>query len=257
MSRYCITIAYDGQPFSGWQSQPGQPTVQATLEAALAAVAGPRADQRPHRVHGSGRTDAGVHATGQVAHFDAPEGVSLDGSAWRRALNAHLPSTVRIMACRCVADTFHARFDARRKTYAYRIHHADVLPPHEADRAWHLFGALDQAVLETGLAALIGRHDFTAFAVNRGDASDAGSRERMIHDAWLTVDGPRLTLRFTGDGFLYKMARLLTGGLVRCARGRASLDWYIGLLRDPNQGQKCCFCAPGAGLFLERVTYSD
>ena len=251
MPRFRITVAYDGQPFAGWQSQPTLATVQDTIEAALAAVS----HQSDIRIHGSGRTDAGVHATGQVAHFDAPADSSMDADAWRRALNVHLPGSVRVMACERVPDEFHARFDVRKKTYSYRIHHADVLPPHESGRAWHLFGALDYAILEAGLTELVGRHDFSAFSANRGDVSDQGSKERTIFATHFRPSGPSLVLEFTGDGFLYRMVRLLTGGLVRCAQGRSPLDWYVKLLHSPDQCPKCHFCAPADGLFLEHVGY--
>jgi tRNA pseudouridine38-40 synthase len=254
MSRFRITIAYDGQPFAGWQKQPTATTVQGLIEAALSKVSGCQGDERMC-VHGSGRTDAGVHALGQVAHFDSMDGSSLDARAWRRALNVNLPPTVRIMDCAPAADDFHARFDAQRKTYAYHIHHAAVLPPHAAGRAWHIFGKLDYTVLEAGLAALSGQHDFTAFAANRGDASDQGSRVRTIFDTQLDIDGDRLIMRFTGDGFLYKMVRLLTGGLVRCAQGREDMAWFTGLLDGQTIGAKVPYCAPADGLYLERVGY--
>ncbi|MGK0186163.1 MAG: tRNA pseudouridine38-40 synthase [Verrucomicrobiales bacterium] len=251
MARFQLTIAYDGQNFAGWQRQPNAPTVQEAIETALAIINGAHTN-----LHGSGRTDAGVHALGQVAHFEAKDGSSLDAQAWIRALNTHLPPTVRIMECEQVPDDFHARFGALRKTYAYHIHHAAVLPPHKAGRAWHVFVDLDYSILEQGLAALIGRHDFTAFAANRGDASDEASRERTIFDASLTIDGHSLALRMTGDGFLYKMVRLLTGGLVRCAQGRAEIEWFANLLHAPDKRTKATFCAPADGLFLERVDYA-
>lgn len=252
MSRFRITIAYDGQHYSGWQRQPAAPTVQELIEGALTLVSG---GGELVRVHGSGRTDAGVHALGQVAHFDAKEGSSLNEQAWIRALNVHLPPSIRIMDCEPVADDFHARFGAQSKTYAYHIFHAAVLPPHLAGRAWHLFGELDYAIIEQGLKELAGRHDFAAFAANRGDASDDSSRERTIFAANLTVDHHELTLRMKGDGFLYKMVRLLTGALVRCAQGRAELEWFERLLHEPGQCAKATFCAPADGLFLERVDY--
>ncbi|MCB1094465.1 MAG: tRNA pseudouridine(38-40) synthase TruA [Verrucomicrobiae bacterium] len=255
MSRFRITIAYDGQPFAGWQKQLDATTVQGLIERALSKVSGCGEGERIC-VHGSGRTDAGVHALGQVAHFDAREGASLDSDAWRRALNVNLPPTVRIMDCAEAPSDFHARFDACRKTYAYHVHHAPVLPPHAAGRAWHVFGKLDYAVLEAGLASLSGQHDFTAFAANRGDASDQSSRVRTIFDAWLSVDGDRLILRFSGDGFLYKMVRLLTGGLVRCAQGRERIEWFTALLHRPTAAAKAPYCAPADGLYLERVDYA-
>ena len=252
MSRYRLTVAYDGRPFAGWQSQPGSPTIQDALEEAISLVLGD--GNKRLRIHGSGRTDAGVHSTGQVAHFDAPEGSSLGATDWQRALNAHLPETIRVMDSEEVDADFHARFSATGKTYEYRIQHGEVLPPHEAGRAWHIRGAIDTDVLMRGLTAIEGRHNFHAFAASRGDASDLpDSQERTIFEASLAEEGSVLILRFRGEGFLYKMVRLLTGGLVRCAQGKAGLEWFLGMLNHPSD--KCTHCAPAAGLYLVDVQY--
>ena len=255
MPRFRITVAYDGRPFAGWQSQPDANTVQDTIETAIASIAG--ISPGACRIHGSGRTDAGVHALGQVAHFDSPHGSNLEPGIWMKALNAKLPETVRITECSEVSHDFHARFSATKKTYVYRIHHATVHPPLEAGRAWHLYGTLDLDTIREGLTAINGRHDFCAFVANRGDESDLrDSRVRSIFETNLTEDNGSISLEITGDGFLYKMVRLLTGGLVRCAQGRTSIDWFLGLLRNPKD-QKCQYCAPAHGLYLKSVAYSQ
>ena len=128
-----LTIAYDGTRFGGWQIQPNADTIQGRIEEALAEVA-----KEKIRLHGSGRTDAGVHALGQVAHFDAPEHLTMNPFNWVPALNAKLPSEIRIMECAEAPDEFHARFSARSKTYTYRLCLSPILPPFLAQRAWHL-----------------------------------------------------------------------------------------------------------------------
>jgi tRNA pseudouridine38-40 synthase len=252
VARIRLTIAYDGTRFSGWQSQPDRNAVQDHLEAAVSAVTG--GDRLP--VHGSGRTDAGVHALAQVAHFDAPAGSSMAPDDWLRALNSHLPPRLRVMGAEAVSDSFHARFSAEAKTYRYRIYHGEVLPPHEFGRAWHLRGTLDATLLAGAVALLRGRHDFRAFAANRKDASDQADATRTLSDVTVVTDGPVVSLVFRGDGFLYKMVRMLTGGAVRVAQGREPPGWLRGFLENPR-GPKCPYCAPADGLYLVSVEYGS
>jgi tRNA pseudouridine38-40 synthase len=252
--RLRLTIAYDGRPFAGWQSQPGGNTVQDHLEAALAKIL--KTDPPPV-IHGSGRTDTGVHALGQVAHFDAPESCSMDTGAWLRALNVHLPPAIRIMEMQAAEPGFHARFDATGKTYRYRIWNADVLPPLEAGRAWHVPRAIDFPLLADACRMCEGTHDFSAFAANRGDGKDAGrDTVRTLWSVGIDRDGPCLTLTFRGTGFLYKMVRLLTGSLVRVALHRAPAAWMQQLLSFPGDA-KTHHLAPADGLYLVNVEYSD
>lgn len=239
--RLRLLIAYDGTPFRGWQSQSGGGAVQDHLEAAFAKVCAKRVP-----VHGAGRTDAGVHALGQCAHADVER--ELD---WVAALNAHLPPQIRVLACRKAAADFHARFSARGKTYLYRIWNGPVLPPFEWNRAWHLARLLDIEAMRRAARALEGRHDFAAFAANRGKPEQ--STVRTIHRVAVAKRGPLVTLRFHGDGFLYKMVRLMTGALVRVGQGRAPVESVRGFL-DGREG-KCSFAAPAQGLTLVRVHY--
>ncbi|NIP92972.1 MAG: tRNA pseudouridine synthase A [Akkermansiaceae bacterium] len=162
--RLKLTIAYDGRPFGGWQIQPHADTIQERIETALREVAG-----EPLRIHGSGRTDAGVHATGQVAHFDAPDQLTMNPVNWLAALNTKLPATIRIMDCEEAAPDFHARFSTTGKCYQYELSTAPILPPRQAGLAWHLPRQLDPATLEEALAFFRGTHDFRAFAANRGN----------------------------------------------------------------------------------------
>lgn len=251
--RWILTLAYDGRPFSGWQSQPGGTGVQDAVEAALARVIKGGGGAR---LHGSGRTDAGVHALGQVAHFDCPvEAGPPDGAAWVRALNAVLPAQVRAMACRAAPPDFHARFSAAGKRYRYRICRADILPPLEAGLAWHLWGDLDLAALRAGAEHFRGEHDFARFAANRGPGSPPPqSTVRRITGVQVEESGDDLTIEFSGDGFLYKMVRLMVGALARVAMRRDGVGWLRGLIGDPRGGAHA-YCAPADGLYLVAVEY--
>ncbi len=265
--RLKLTIAYDGRPFRGWATQPGGNTVQDLLEKALEDVA-----REKIRIHGSGRTDAGVHALGQVAHFDAPEGLRMNPFNWVPALNTKLPATIRVMDCGEVAADFHARFSAVEKTYTYDLclapvlppmraglGLAPVLPPMRAGLAWHLPRQLDPESLRQALAIFRGEHDFRAFAALRGNETEDTSYVRRLGGCELltTDDGYRIS--YTGNGFLYKMARLLTGAAVYAAQGRLRLDGLAQLLDQPAElpHGRSPFCAPPDGLVLEGVVYRD
>lgn len=252
--RLKLTIAYDGRPYSGWQSQACGNTVQDHLLRALEEVA-----KQPLKLQGSGRTDTGVHALAQVAHFDAPEGLSMNPFNWVPALNTKLPATIRVMSCEEVPPDFHARFSASGKIYHYNIATDPVLPPLKAGLAWHLPKLLDASVLEQALALYLGAHDFHAFAAYRGNEEPDTDWQRTIHRAELDTldDGYRITLE--GDGFLYKMVRLMVGGAVHAAQGRMRLDELEALLDQPRDlpHGKSPHSAPADGLVLERVLYSD
>lgn len=247
-SRLKFIVAYDGAPFAGWQSQASGNTIQDRLEQAFATIA-----RQPVRVHGAGRTDAGVHALAQSAHVDLP---SRDIPAWQwvEALNGALPPTIRVLRCRYVAESFHARFSATGKTYRYRIWNAAVLPPLEFGRAWHVHAPLDFQAMKEAANFFRGQHDFAAFAANRGQAER--DTVRTIEAVRLRRSGSCLTIDFSGNGFLYKMVRLMSGSLVQRGREQSSADEIPRRLSAPEQ-----FCArsrlvaPAAGLYLVRVSY--
>lgn len=251
MARFRMVVAYDGSPFAGWQSQPGGNTIQDHIEAAIRIITGTDV-----RIHGSGRTDAGVHALGQVAHFDAPEHARLSADAWQRAINNRLPPAIRIMDCRPARDGFHARFDATGKRYDYRIWNDPVLPPLEVARVWHVPKRLDLPLLQEACSRITGTHDFAGFAANRGDGKPAGDTVRTLHEVRLSRSGPDVRLSYHGSGFLYRMVRLLTGSLVRVASGRAPLAWLTGIL-DREGDARSPFAAPADGLYLMGVDYPD
>lgn len=244
--RLRLLIAYDGRPFRGWQSQTTGDAVQDFLEKAFTTIVGRRVP-----VHGSGRTDAGVHALGQMAHVDVPP-QQLPLRQWIAALNANLPPAIRVLRVTTAGPSFHARFDARGKIYTYRIWNAPVFHPLELGRAWQVIPPLDLTTLRAGAGLLVGTHDFANFAANRGHP--VHDTIRTIRAISVTRRGALITLRFEGSGFLYKMVRLLTGMLVRCAQGRQELDIIRDLLAHPGK-RAASFAAPADGLYLQRVLY--
>src|SRR5438046_4180129 len=206
-----LIIAYDGAPFAGWQSQSHRNTIQDYLERAFERLTGASV-----RVHGAGRTDAGVHALAQCAHADVDK--ALARARWIEALNASLPPAVRVLRCQYVSDNFHARLSAKGKVYRYRIWCAPVLPPFEYRRAWHIARALNLKLLKTAAKQFVGTHDFAGFAANRGKAEE--STIRTIYSVRVRQNGPCLTIEFAGSGFLYKTVRLMVASLATSATGK-------------------------------------
>ncbi len=244
--RLKLIVAYDGAPFRGWQSQAGGGTIQDLLEKAFATVAGEKI-----RVHGAGRTDAGVHALGQCAHADVPSG-RLASGIWQNALNASLPPPIRIVRASFAPRTFHARFSARGKIYRYRIASGPILLPFEIDRAWHVAGDLNDRALRAGAALFVGRHDFAGFAANRGKPPE--STTRTIRSVRVRRTRAATEIEFDGDGFLYKMVRLMMGAIVRTALGKETVAEVRERLHAAVPG-KARLAAPAGGLTLVRVRY--
>jgi tRNA pseudouridine38-40 synthase len=244
--RLKLIIAYDGAPFAGWQSQSHRNTVQDHLERAFERVLG-----KPVRVHGAGRTDAGVHALAQCAHVDLPND-RLSAVRWTEALNAMLPPTIRVLRCRYVSNDFHARLSAKGKIYRYTIWLAPVLPPFEYRRTWHIARPIDLKTLKRAAKHFVGTHDFAGFAAHRGKQEQ--STVRTIYSVRVRQKGPCLTIEFDGDGFLYKMVRLIVGSLVKCAFDKMHVEDLTPRL-DSGQMGPARFAAPAEGLFLVRVRY--
>lgn len=244
--RLKLVITYDGRKFRGWQSQATRDGVQDFLEKRFAEIVGRRVV-----VHGSGRTDAGVHALGQIAHAEVPcDLVPL--ARWTAALNASLPPEIRVLRTSRAPPDFHARFDACGKIYTYRIWNDTLLHPMEIGRAWFMPVPLDFARLREAAQCFTGTHDFASFAANRGQP-ELGT-VRTIRAVRVTRRGPLITLRFEGSGFLYKMVRLLTGTLVRVAQGKLDAAFIRELLAEPGK-RKSNYTAPAEGLYLSRVFY--
>jgi tRNA pseudouridine38-40 synthase len=244
--RLKLVIAYDGSLFAGWQSQAHGNTVQDQLEKAFKRLTGAAV-----RVHGAGRTDTGVHALGQCAHVDV-EPSRFTPERWAGALNALLPPPIRILSCRRVAPDFHARFSAKGKVYRYRIWRGRVLPPFEYGRAWHLMQALDLEIMQSAARHFVGTHDFAGFAANRGKSAE--DTVRTMTSVKIRRQGPRLVIEFDGDGFLYKMVRIMVGALAQCAQGKLTAADLGARLNSKRHG-KTALVAPAGGLFLIRVRY--
>ena len=244
--RLKLIITYDRAPFAGWQSQTHSNTIQDQLERAFERISG-----RHVRVHGAGRTDAGVHALGQCAHVDLAND-RLSPAHWTRALNALLPPAIRVLRCRYVPNQFHARFSAKGKIYRYRIWSAPVASPFEYKRAWHIPTLLDLELLKTAAREFVGTHDFTGFAANRGRPES--NTVRTIHSVRVHRNGPCVRIDFDGDGFLYKMVRLMVGSLADCASGKGDVEQIAQQLVAGRSASRR-FTAPAEGLILVRVRY--
>ena len=248
-----LLVAYDGTAFRGWQSQRGGGTVQDVLEAAVAGIVGEKLT-----VHGSGRTDSGVHALGQTAHVEIPPGRLArlgrmrEAARWVAALNAALPPTLRVLRATRASAAFHARFSASGKIYRYELWHAPVLPPHLHRRAWHLHGDLDRPLLRELGALVEGTHDFRGFCADSGSLPE--STVRTLRRVTVRERGPGLSLTFEGDGFLYRMVRMLVGGMVQVARAKESRDVFAGRLAAGKPWPTPAM-APAEGLYLVKALY--
>lgn len=246
--RYKLTLAYDGSRFAGFQIQTAkQRTVQGDLEAALTEIA----QGQPVKVHGSGRTDSGVHALGQVAHLDFP--FDLDPQAMERALNSTLKDDVSIIQVDRVAEDFHARYDAKAKTYIYRIHNHPIRNPlSRAYTYWHPY-ALDEDRLKQALSRLEGRHDFTSFTSTK---SPIENKVRTLFEARVSrsTSEPEWILSFTANGFLYHMVRVMVGTLLEIGDGRKAPQ-EIDRLFEVMDRNEAGPTAQAHGLYLKEVHY--
>jgi len=254
-NHYLFTVAYDGAGYAGWQSQRGGNTVQDTLEAAFQRLV-----KQPVRIHGAGRTDAGVHALAQRFHVDTPT-LRMDAITWVKALNSTLPPTIRILTARRVTPDFHARFSAKKKTYHYLIRNADILPPHEAKRMWLVPQTLPLMALREAAEIFVGTHDFSAFSAKRDRSKPIPSElppdnRRTIYSIRISQRGTLIRLAFTGNGFLYKMVRMLTATIVRHAQGRVTLEELRAYLSpSPSPPTRWNHTAPADGLYLEKIFF--
>ncbi|MEF2145688.1 MAG: tRNA pseudouridine(38-40) synthase TruA [Desulfovibrionaceae bacterium] len=249
MPRVKLTLAYHGAGFVGWQYQENGLSVQETVERALAPLLG--AEGAGVRVHGSGRTDSGVHAVGQVAHFDAPE--TRRGFPWQRALNSRLPRTVCVVEAEEVADDFHARFDVLRKTYAYTLWlERRYVHPQRREFVWDC-GPLDLAAMDEAALYFLGEHDFAAFR-NAGGDTQGTVREILTLERGPGHSPLECVWRVTATGFLKQMVRNIVGCLVAVGQGKVRPDFVRSLL-DEGDRTLAPQTAPARGLCLERVEY--
>lgn len=252
MKRVKFTVTYDGRHFKGWQIQPGVPNVQESLEEAFETIL-----ERPFRIHGSGRTDAGVHALGQVFHIDLPDDCSIPELKWPLALNTRLPESIRILKAAYVEDSFHARFSASGKTYRYILSRSEIFDPFDRGLVWHEPRPLHISAMEAGMKEFLGTHDFRAFAALRGNEPDPIPEDhfrRTIFQSHLEDRKDKVILTFSGSGFLYKMVRLMTGAIRNLGVGKLTHDEFTSLINQP-EGKKSPLCAPADGLYLVGVDY--
>lgn len=242
--RIALGVEYDGTGFSGWQIQPRLRTVQETLEGALSRVA-----DHPVRVHCAGRTDAGVHALEQVAHFDTT--ATRTERAWVLGTNVNLPRDCAVRWAQPVPDGFHARFAASARHYRYRILMRRTRSALERDRALWVHRPLNLDRMQESAAALVGEHDFSSF---RAVACQAKSPVRRLHYLDLREESGMIELAVGANGFLHHMVRNIVGVLVAIGSGEAPVDWTRELLaaRDRTLGG---VTAPPQGLYFERVDY--
>lgn len=240
-----LTLSYDGADFNGWQTQPGLRTVQQTLEGAIAKLTG----AERVRVNASGRTDAGVHAVGQVVNFYTD--TQLTAAVLVRAINAHLPDDVVVSAAEDQPHAFDANRDAKRKLYRYVIHDGAVPNPFMRRYCCHSRRRLDAEVMRRALQALKGRHDFHSFET---DWPNRASSVRTITHCALSRFGDWLWLDVEADGFLYNMVRSIAGTLLNVGRGYWPEDEVAKILAAEDR-TRAGPTAPAQGLFLMRVTY--
>lgn len=245
---YRIKLAYDGTDYHGWQFQLDLQTVQGELESALEKLAGAHVT-----AFAAGRTDAGVHAEGQVVSFRLTKDWS--GSSLLKALNANLPQDIRVVEASPVTDSFHARANAKSKIYRYRIFASEVMNPLWNRYAWHYPYRLDSEKLAEDARALVGTHDFTAFTVA---ACTTKTRVRTVTDIRIEHDGELLTLFFSGDGFLRYQVRTMVGALVDVNRGRLPKPLKANSISELIKSRDRLLIrasAPAQGLTLLKVEY--
>lgn len=245
--RVALVIQYQGTHFHGWQYQPNQRTVQSELEQTLTQITG-----QPVRVHGAGRTDAGVHAAGQVAHFEANSPIPPE--KWARVLNQHLPNDINIRGSAAVDARWHAQFSAAWRRYRYTLYTDAVPNLFLKPFCWHYYHApLDVTVMQAALIPLLGRHHLAAFR-------RAGSPRK---DSWVTVQEvqclhrpPFIHVEIQASGFLYGMVRLLIGILIEVGNGTRSLENFQDIWVNQRRDQ-VKYSAPAKGLCLLRVGYPE
>ena len=246
MQRIAVGVEYDGVGLYGWQAQKGGPSVQDALARALAKIA-----DHPVHVVGAGRTDSGVHATGQVAHFDTT--ALRSARSWVLGANTGLPPGICVRWARAAPDSFHARFSARARSYSYLLLNRETRSALWRQRAWWVHRPLDAARMHAAGQALVGEHDFSAF---RAAECQAKSATRRVERLSVARHGEFLRLDITANAFLHHMVRNIVGTLAAVGRGDRPIDWVDEVLEGRNRCQGGA-TAPAEGLYLVHVDYGD
>lgn len=247
MPRYKLILEYDGSPFVGWQRQADALSVQQALEDAIEKFSGESV-----RTQSAGRTDAGVHARGQVAHFD----LSREWDPFRiaEALNYHLrPLPVAVLSCAAVSEAFEARFSALARHYQYRISNRRARPALEHNRVWHVPVPLDAEAMDNAAQALVGRHDFSTF---RSAQCQANSPVRTLDRLAVRRDGDTVLIEASARSFLHHQVRSMAGSLKLVGEGRWSADDLAAALEARDRA-RCGAMAPAAGLYMVGVDYPE
>ena len=242
--RWALLVEFDGTRFHGWQRQANAVSVQGVLETALSRVA-----DAPVRVVGAGRTDAGVHALGMVAHFDAP--VPRPAEAWVRGTNTHLHAGASVVAARPAGEGFDARRSAVARTYLFRILGRRARPGLEAGRVTWVPADLDAAAMAAAAVHLEGEHDFSAF---RAAGCQGGNPVRRVHRLAVWSQGPEVWIAVRATAFLYNMVRIMVGSLLEVGLGRQDPDW-IAAVRDARDRERAGPTVRPDGLYLAAVHY--
>lgn len=245
MKRYKCIVAYDGTRFAGYQVQPNKITVQSEIETALTKLH----KGTSVKITASGRTDAGVHARGQVIHFDSP--LQIPESKWEIALNSSLRNDIVVMSVEEAAESFHARFDAVGKEYRYFVHRSGKSDPFKRNYAYHYPYSLNMPNMKKAAANLVGTYDFTSFCSAKTDVDE---KVREISEIELYEEGEQLIFRFVGNGFLYNMVRILVGTLLEVGSGAREPNSMLEIIakKDRSAAGKT---APAHGLYLWQVFY--
>jgi tRNA pseudouridine38-40 synthase len=250
MRCYKLTLAYDGTRYSGWQIQPNAPSIQQHLQEALRSLmAGEHV-----AVIGSGRTDAGVHALNQIAHFKTEH--ELDPNRLLLAFNGMLPRDIRIKKVELAPSRFHSQYNAIKKEYHYHLYLERIMDPFRRLYCWHVLRKLDLTLLRESASLFVGTHDFTSFANEPHGSAVAKNPVRTIYRLDLCPTEGGLRLEFEGDGFLYKMVRNIVGTLVEVASRRLTLAEVIAIF-EARDRRRAASAAPPQGLFLVRVDYPE
>ena len=244
MKRMLLTISYDGTAYHGWQIQPNGITVQEVLQEGLFKILG-----KPTAVTSCSRTDAGVHAREFCLHLDCED--NIPESAFLRGLSSVLPPDISVIDCKEVAPDFHARYNAKGKTYRYYIHNSPKKDPFLSRYSWRIERPLDIDKMNEFCRKIIGTHDFYAFS---SSGRTVESTVRTISECYVKREGETVVLTVTGDGFLYNMVRIITGTAVDVSDGKINPDSIEEILRLKRRDM-AGLTAPPMGLFLEKVIY--